>query len=85
MIDSLHNTDTPPDLRALLKTRRAVNICSQTALREILALDSESLADFYADSSAGHPSTIDTIDTFLSQFASPAASLRDPAPFVPET
>lgn len=78
-------TATDPQRRKWLKMRLAINIGSPDALREILGMDSESLADFYGENDLPQLSTDDAIDTFLNRFASEqtAESLPDELPELP--
>lgn len=57
-----------PEERMRLKAIISANIGSLTDLREILGLNSESLADFYPAGVAPTLSTEDTIDTFIARF-----------------
>lgn len=77
VIDALDRPGADQLTRARLKQRLAVNISSSSALRELLALDSESLSDFYGEG-PDTPSTLDTIDSFLTHFCQPAAAAPTP-------
>lgn len=63
--------------KAHLKAILAANICEESSLREILGLNSESLADFYPDEIPPQLSTEDTIDTFLEKFGSKSADVPE--------
>ena len=65
-----------------LRRRIAANIGDIPALRIALGIDPEEFAAFYPDMRASTPSTIDTIDSFLSNFSSdtdPAETLQNQA------
>lgn len=62
-----------PAVKMQLKAILAANICEMSDLREILGLNSESLADFYPDEVPPQLSTEATIDTFLEKFGNGAA------------
>lgn len=59
------------DARQKMKSRLSANIGDPVALREILHLNSESLAEFYPDALPPQLSTDQTIDTFIDRFGAP--------------
>lgn len=54
--------------RDALRRIVAVNIGDPADIREILSLNSESLADFYPDTLPPHLDTFDTIDSFITHY-----------------
>lgn len=70
------------DARRKMKERLSANIGDPIALREILHLNSESLANLYPDSLPPQLSTDQTIDSFIDRFGAPdmAADLQPAAP-----
>lgn len=77
-LQELKQTDSPEE-REHLKAVLAANIGSESDLREMLGLNTESLVDFYPDSITPTLTTNDTIDVFLDRFGAKEETLT-PAP-----
>lgn len=80
---ALREGTASPEEAVELRRIVAANVGDTTALRLMLGLDPEEFAEFYPDLLHPSLSTADTIDSFLSRFGNPDASVPAAAAEIP--
>ena len=69
MIVALHK-EKDPEKKRKIKEKLAVNISSKESLRAIMGEEGVDFGGFYPDMQPKHPTTEDTIDSFIDRFGS---------------
>ncbi len=76
-LQALKEAETPEE-KTRLKGILSANIGSESDLREIIGLNSESFVNFYPDEEQVKLSTDETIDSFIEKFGSSEAAIAQP-------